>query len=147
LHATLSPSGGRGLFAFGMLARNYIQASGGVAFDSWISDPDSNPGTPYIPYSAAVARDKVAIATVSTALGAISLGSADLYGTAAVGSASEFGVAVGWGGQVGPKNQADWDPADLQDLWKKDGRMVSTGSVTTNFTANFEEIAVPETLM
>ncbi len=146
LHASISPGGGRGLFAFGMLARNHIRASGGVAFDSWISDPNENPDTPHVPYSYAVSRDKVAVATVSTDLGAISLGSSDLYGTVAVGSASEYGVSVGWGGQVGPRNMNEWDPADTTDLWKKDGRLVSTatGAVTTNFTANFEEVFVPE---
>ncbi|WPJ93940.1 hypothetical protein SH580_10875 [Coraliomargarita algicola] len=145
MYASISASSTQGLFAYGMLTKDFIKASGGVAFDSWTSDPDNDPDTPYIPYSSRVATDKVAIATASTSAGAITLGSSDVYGTAAVGSADYSGLSVGWGGQVGPKDMSEWDPSDTDELWKKDGWLVSTqtGALSTGFTAAFEDITAP----
>ena len=145
MYASISASSAQGLFAYGMLTKDFIKASGGVKFDSWVSDPDNDPSTPYIPYSSGVATDKVAIATASTAAGAITIGSSDVYGTAAVGSADYSGLDVGWGGQVGPKDMSEWDSSDTDELWKKNGWLVSTqtGALSTGFTADFEEITVP----
>jgi hypothetical protein len=146
MYASLSASSTRGLFAYGALTKEFIQASGGVAFDSWISDPDNDPSTDYVPYSDSVARDDVTIATVGTDAGAITLGSSDVYGSAAIGSSDYSGLDVGWGGQVGPRDESEWDPADTDELWKKDGWLVSTqtGALSTSFTADFEEIVAPE---
>jgi hypothetical protein len=145
--SALASTGG-GLFAYGMLARDTITASGGSAFDSWNSDPDNDPSTPSVPYSAGVRDDNVKIASASTDNNAISLGSSDVYGSAAIGSDSYSGINVGWGGQVGPRDSSEWDPIDTTDLWMKDppGWKVSTatGALTTGFTATFEDVSVPE---
>jgi len=145
--SSLASTGG-GLFAYGMLARDSITASGGCAFDSWNSDPDNDPDTPDIPYSAKVRDDNAKIGCASPGNNSISLGSSDVYGSAAIGSESYAGLNVGWGGQVGPRDSSEWEDADTKDLWKKDppGWKVSTatGALTTGFTATFEEISVPE---
>ncbi|MFP4540454.1 MAG: collagen-binding domain-containing protein, partial [Opitutales bacterium] len=144
---TSAASTGGGLFAYGMLARDSISASGGVSFDSWISDPDNDPGTPEVPYSSSVARDKAKVACANPGDGVISLGSSDVYGTAAIGGSSFRGLHMDWGGHVGPRNASDWDSADTTDLWMKDppGWKVSTatGALTTGFTATFEPVTVP----
>jgi len=147
IYASLNSDGSRGsLFKFGMLARNSISATGGATFDSWISDPDNDDSTPAIPYSSSVARDNSSVASASTSVAAISLGSSNLYGTASVGSDSEYGLIVGWGGQVGPRDPVEWDSADTTDLWLVDGRKVShsTGAITTSLAASFEEIIAPD---
>jgi hypothetical protein len=145
MYASISASSTQGLFAYGMLTKDFIKASGGVAFDSWTSDPDNDPSTPYVPYSSGVATDKVAIATASTSANAITIGSSDVYGTAAVGSSDYSGLYVGWGGQVGPKDMSEWDSSDTDELWKKNGWLVSTqtGALSTGFTASFEEVTAP----
>lgn len=147
IHATLSASGGQGLFAYGMLTKEFIKASGGVAFDSWNSDPDNDSSTASVFYSYGVRDDNVSIATTGTQDSAISLGSSDVYGTAAIGSQSYSGLNVGWGGQVGPMDTNEWDSSDTQDLWKKDppGWKVSltTEALATGFSANFEEVTAP----
>ncbi|MFW6353769.1 MAG: hypothetical protein ACOC3I_05225 [Verrucomicrobiota bacterium] len=92
---TSAASTGGGLFAYGMLARDSITASGGVSFDSWISDPDNDPSTPEVPYSSSVARDKAKVACANPGDGVISLGSSDVYGTAAIGGRSFRGLHMG----------------------------------------------------
>lgn len=146
MYADVRSNSTRGLFAYGMLVKDYIHAEGGVEFDSWISDPDGDPNTPIQFYADHLSRDSVAIATVSTEDGAIRLGSSDVYGTAAVGSGSYRGLDVGWGGQVGPRDPNKWHWSDKEYLWAKDppGWKVSTktGALTTGFTASFEDISV-----
>ncbi|WP_221030616.1 DUF7305 domain-containing protein [Actomonas aquatica] len=122
----------RGLFAFGLLARDTIVMSGGAWVDSWQSDPDNDPATPPVGWSPGVARDNGSLASASTALPSISIGSADLYGTTAVGSSLMAGLAMSWGGQVGPRGMPIAGPYNL-----------APGALTTNFTANFETVTVP----
>lgn len=147
MYADFSGSSTRGLFAYGMLTKNFIEASGAVEFSSWESDPDLDPDTPFVPFSNAVSKDNASIATTGTADGAIDLGSSRVYGTAAVGSASQKGLDVSWSGQVGPRDPNEWDTFDTEMLWAKDppGWKVSTktGALTTNFSATFEEIVAP----
>ncbi|MDQ8195549.1 hypothetical protein QEH59_14040 [Coraliomargarita sp. SDUM461004] len=145
MYARVSASTSQGLFAYGMLTKDFIKASGGVVFDSWNSDPDNDSSTSFIPYSNSVATDKVAIATTGTSDGSITLGSSDVYGTAAIGGSDYSGLYVSWGGQVGPKDINEWDPSDTEELWKKNGWLVSTqtGALSTSFTADFETITAP----
>jgi len=138
----------RGLFAYGVLMKKFIHIPHGrIIFDSWNSDPDSNPATPFVPYSRSVARDNARIATAGTGEGDIDIGISQVYGTAAVGSNSFKGLKVSWSGQVGPKDPNEWDPSDKSALWMKDppGWKVSTKTeaLTTGFTATFEEITAP----
>ena len=122
----------RSLFAHGLTARDTITASGGAWVDSWKSDPDNDPSTPAIPWSSGVALDNGSIATASTATPAISLGSADIYGTAAVGASSSAGLAMSWGGQVGPRGMSISGPYN-----------VAPGVLGMSFSATFEPVTVP----
>lgn len=124
---------GRSLFASGMLARDTISASGGAYFDSWLSDPDNDPSTPPVPYHWSIARDNTRVASASTQPGAIDIGSADIYGSVAVGSATDAGLRMNWGGQVGPRGMptpSNWNVAE--------------GALTKGFAATFEKITAPE---
>lgn len=123
---------GRSLFPFGLLLKEGLTASGGAYFDSWISDPDSNPATPAVAYAAGVARGNALIATTSTAMPAITLGSADIYGKVSVGAATNAGLAMSWGGQVGPRGMA------ISGSYN-----VAAGALSTGFTATFETITAP----
>lgn len=125
---------GRSLFAYGLLVREGLTASGGSYFDSWISDPDNDPSTPGVAYSAANRRDNAAIASVSTATPSISIGSADIYGTVSVGANSSAGLAMSWGGQVGPRGMAANDAYNL-----------APGALKTGFTATFDYVTAPTT--
>ncbi len=122
----------RGLFAFGLLARDSITMSGGGWVDSWKSDPDNNPATPPVAWSSSVALDNGALATVSTATPSISIGSADVYGKVAVGASSNAGLAISWGGQVGPRGMAISGSYNL-----------APGALTPSFTASFETVTAP----
>lgn len=122
----------RSLFGYGLLARDTITASGGAYFDSWISDPDGNPATPPVAYSSSVARNFAPVATVSSATPSISLGSADLYGTVAVGAKTTAGVAVSWGGQVGPRGMP------ISGSYN-----IAPGALSTEFSASFETVTPP----
>jgi len=124
--------GNRSLFAYGLLARNHITASGGAYFDSWISDPDNNPATPAVAYSAGVARDNCPIATTSTSTPSITLGSADVYGRVAVGATTNAGLGMDWGGQVGPRGMPISGSYNL-----------AAGALSTGFTASFENVPNP----
>jgi len=86
----------------GGLGKDGIVSSGNqVVMGSWNSDPDNNPATPPIPYSASVANDEMTLATI--ALDAtLSSGNADINGSAAVGSASTSAIEVGPQGYIGP---------------------------------------------
>lgn len=125
---------GRSLFAYGLLVRDELTASGGAYFDSWISDPDNNAATPGVAYSTSNRRDNAAIASVSTATPAISIASADIYGTVAVGAATNAGLAMSWGGQVGPRGMTANAAYNL-----------AAGALKTGFTASFEYPTAPTT--
>ncbi len=137
---------GRKLFTFGLLVKDYIHVlwNGNSTFDSWVSNPDNDFSTPYVPYSTNVRNDNVSIAAATKSMGAIVLGSSSVYGYAYVGSSDPYALEMGWGGQVGPLNPNEWDPKDTTDLWKVDGRKVATGYLLTDFTAEFESIEAPE---
>ncbi|MCF3649967.1 DUF7305 domain-containing protein [Synoicihabitans lomoniglobus] len=122
----------RTLFSYGLLARETIVASGGAWFDSWISDPDNDPTTPAVPWSSGVALDNSRMATVSGALPSVSIGSSDVYGVVSVGAGSSAGLAMSWGGQVGPRGMAISGPYN-----------VAPGALATNFTAAFEDVEPP----
>lgn len=122
----------RGLFPYGLLARDTITATGGAWMDSWQSDPDGDPSTPAIPWSGGVSRDNARIATVSTATPSISLGSADVYGTAAVGAGSSAGLTMSWGGRLGPHGMP------ISGSYN-----VAPGALSTGFTATFQTITAP----
>lgn len=119
----------RTMFAGGLVALNRISFNGNNAsVDSWISDPDNDPATAAIAYSAGVRRDKGSIGAAS-GTSTISIGNADIWGTAAVGGASTAAISVGSNGTVGPFGTASGvkNPANL----------------ATDFTTNIEPISNP----
>lgn len=122
----------RSVFAYGLLARNGITMSGGSFMDSWISDPDNDDSTAAVPWSLLAVRYNARLASLSTATPAISIGSADIYGTVSVGASSAAGLAMDWGGQVGPPSMS------IAGSWN-----VADGALNTNFSATFEEVEVP----
>jgi hypothetical protein len=88
--------------SIGGLGREGITSSGNqVVMGSWNSDPDKDPSTPPIPYSADVANDEMSLATI--ALDAtLASGNADVNGKAAVGSDTTAAIQVGPQGYIGP---------------------------------------------
>jgi hypothetical protein len=96
--ATLLPASGLGLsrmieitlrrrtvFAVGLIARQNITFSTNTVVSSWDSDPDNNPSTAPIGYSAAVKTANAFVGTISTANGAINTGAGDIYGRIGTG--------------------------------------------------------------
>ncbi len=96
--ATLLPASGLGLsrmieitlrrrtiFAGGLIARNTITFSTNTGVSSWDSDPDNNPVTAAVGYSAAVKTANAFVGTISTTDGAINTGAGDIYGRIGTG--------------------------------------------------------------
>jgi len=96
--ATLLPASGLGLsrmieitlrrrtvFAAGLIARNNITFSADTMVSSWNSDPDNNPATAAVGYSEARKTANAFVGTISTANGAISTGSGDIFGRIGTG--------------------------------------------------------------
>jgi hypothetical protein len=96
--ATLLPASGLGLsrmieitlhrrtvFAAGLVARGTITFSTSTEVSSWDSDPDNNPATPAVGYSAAVKTANAFVGTISTANGAINTGAGDIFGRIGTG--------------------------------------------------------------
>ncbi|MDF3058786.1 MAG: hypothetical protein K0R17_3001 [Rariglobus sp.] len=106
----------------GGLGRDGITSSGNqVVMGSWNSDPDKDPSTPPLPFSAALLNDAMPLATTSIDA-TLSSGNADINGTAAVGSDTTDAIQVGAQGYIGPFNT----PAGTKD----------PNSVSANFSAD-----------
>lgn len=114
-------------FSNGLVAKQTISFSGNNAtVDSWNSDPDNNPATPAIPYSAGVANDAGSVGSISVSVSAVAVQNADIWGYAATGGAVP---SVGSQGRVGPYG-------------------TSLGSmnpdyVSTDFSASFDPVTAP----
>ena len=120
----------RSVLAVGGLGRDGIRASGNnVYFASWNSNPDKDAATPYIPFSEAVKRDKMSLATLDLDA-ELNSGQADVNGKAAVGSDDLNDIKVGSQGYIGPfgTEAGTKDPA----------------SVSTDFTADLKIPEAPE---
>jgi hypothetical protein len=121
----------RSLFAAGLVAKNSVAFSGNNAsVDSWNSDPDNDPSTAAIPYSTAVHHDKGSIGAASITA-TISIGNANIYGTAAVGGPSTTAISLGSNGVIGPFGTSNG--------------VKNPASIGTDFTANLETIDAPTT--
>ena len=120
----------RSKFAMGLVAKNQITFNGNNAsVDSWNSDPDNNPGTAAIPYSAGVKNDRGSVGSTSVAVGSVAINNADIWGFASVGSSSASALSVGTNGTIA----AFGSPAGTVD----------TTRVATDFTANFDPVTDP----
>lgn len=118
----------RSKFALGLVAKNSIQFSGNNAsVDSWNSDPNGD-GSLIQPYSGGVANDAGSIGSVDVS-STISVNNADIWGTAATGAPTTAAIGVGPNGRVGP--------------YGTPGNTLDPGSVSTDFTANLEDVSLP----
>lgn len=99
--ATLLPASGLGLsrmieitlkrrtvFAAGLVARNNITFSTNTEVSSWDSDPDNNPATPPVGYTAGRKTANAFVGTISNANGAINTGRGDIFGRIGTGGGS-----------------------------------------------------------
>jgi len=87
-------------FANGLVASQSIQFKGSKStVDSWDSDPDRNPATAAVPYSAGVRRAAATVGSGSVGVDAILVNNADIWGYASTGGAPP---KVGSQGLVGP---------------------------------------------
>lgn len=118
----------RSYFSQGLVAKERIIFSGSVSsVDSWNSDPDNDPATPPVPYSAGVRNDRGSVATASVENTAALVNHASIWGTVATGG----GVPqVGSNGSI---RGADSPP----------GVRIDPARVTTDFTADFPVITAP----
>jgi hypothetical protein len=114
-------------FSNGLVAKESLRFNGNNAsVDSWNSDPDNNPGTPIIPYSAGVRDDNGSIGSISVAVGAVGVNNADVWGYASTGGALP---SVGSNGLVGPFGTA----SGTMDM----------SHVSTDFSASFDPVTAP----
>ncbi len=118
----------RSLFAGGLVARESVTFAGtNASVDSWNSDPDHNPATPPVPYSAAVRRDQGSVATTSVLNNAAEVNEANVWGYVCTGGAQP---EVGLNGSI---RGAETPPSVRID----------PARISTDFTANFPPVAAP----
>ncbi len=118
----------RSLFANGLVAKDVVSFAGAVAsVDSWNSDPDANPATAAVPYSAATRNDRGTVASAAVLNSAVLVNQANIWGNVATGGGQP---EVGASGSI---RGAD-TPADV----KVDPRKIST-----DFNANFDVLVAP----
>jgi hypothetical protein len=119
----------RAHFASGLVAKETLTFSGqNTSVDSWVSDPDEDASTPPLPYSTALRRDKGSIAGVSIN-SQLSVGNADIWGTACVGASASSAISVGSQGLIGPFGTTTGS--------------VNPESVTRDFAVNLEAVIMP----
>ncbi|MFZ5494218.1 MAG: DUF7305 domain-containing protein [Verrucomicrobiota bacterium] len=118
----------RSFFANGIVARDTVKFAGAnTTVDSWNSDPDNNPATAPVPYSAEVRADRGSIATLAIENTAMLVNQADVWGYVATGGGAP---EVGTNGSI---RGAD-TPADV---------MIDPARVTTDFSADLPDLAAP----
>jgi Tfp pilus assembly protein PilV len=116
-------------FANGLVAKDQIRFSGNNAsVDSWNSNPDNDPSTPPVPYSAGVRKDNGSVGSVSVAVDAVAVQNADIWGYVATGGSPP---SVGSNGLIGP--------------FGTPSGTVNPNRVSTDFVANFENVTAPST--
>lgn len=115
-------------FANGLVAKQTINFNGSPQVDSWNSDPDNNPATAPIPYSAAVKNDAGSVGSISVGVNAVLVDNADIWGYVGTGGSAP---QVGATGTIGP-------------FGTPTGTTV-TSHVTTDFSASFDTVAAPST--
>ena len=128
----------RSFFAAGLVARERLVFRGrNTTFDSWDSDPDQNPATPAIPYTAGTPSD-----TGSVATGALDNTNAVLNHARIHGYFHSTGLTpdIGSGGFIGAFGVAEGeiDPARLSKNFHADFPAIvppSSGTLITTFGA------------
>ena len=95
----------RSFFAAGLVAREGLAFKGrNASFDSWDSDPDQNPATPAVPYSASGAVDTGEVATGAKVDADLELNQARIFGYLRTGGAEP---TLRSPGLIGPFGTAD----------------------------------------
>lgn len=115
-------------FANGLVAKQTINFNGSPQVDSWNSDPDNNPATAPVVYSAATKNDAGSVGSISVGVNAVLVDNADIWGYVGTGGSAP---QVGSTGTIGP-------------FGTPTGTTV-TSHVTTDFSASFDNVTVPST--
>lgn len=117
----------RSFFANGIVAKDSLVFSGtNPSVDSWNSDPDNNPATPAVDYSAAVRVDHGSVASGSGAVDALKINHAQIWGYASTGGAAPKVLTGTIRGSTTPV-----------------GVTVDPTRVATDFNADFPAITTP----
>jgi hypothetical protein len=120
--------GRRSHFASGLVAQDSITFNGNNAsLDSWNSDPDNNPATPPVPYSAAVRDDHGSMASASVQNSAALVNQADIWGYVATGGAQP---QVGANGSI----RGATTPAGVR---------IDANRISTDFSINLDPVTAP----
>lgn len=123
-------------FANGLVAKNSIVFNGtNTTVDSWNSDPDNNPATPSVMYSAGVRRDNGSVGSISVGVDAVLVKQADIWGFVSTGGTDPTST-VGTGGSILGSTSA-YDPS----TWRSSN--VDPARVSTDFAANFDPVTAP----
>ena len=118
----------RSYFANGLVAKDSVVFNGNNAsVDSWNSDPDNDPATAPVPYSAGVRTDHGSVASVSVLNTSVAVNQANVWGYVATGGAQP---QVGTQGTI----RGVGTPASVA---------VDASRVSTDFNADFSVLGAP----
>jgi hypothetical protein len=118
----------RSYFASGLVAKESVTFKGtNTSVDSWDSDPDNNPATAAVPYSAEVRKDRGVVASTAVVNEAVLLNHADVWGYVFTGGNQPV---VGSNGSI---RGAD-TPAEV---------MIDERRIATDFNAEFPPVFAP----
>lgn len=118
----------RSYFANGLVAKDRVVFNGANAsVDSWNSDPDNDPATLPVPYSAAVRTDHGSVASTAVLNTSVAVNQANVWGYVATGGAQP---QVGSQGTI----RGVGTPANVA---------VDSSRVSTDFNADFDVLAAP----
>jgi hypothetical protein len=118
----------RSYFSNGLVAKDQIVFSGANAsVDSWNSDPDDDPATPPVDYSADVRRDNGSVASINVANTAMLVNQADIWGYVYTGGSQP---QVGSNGSI----RGASTPVDVQ---------IDANRITTDFSAALPSVGAP----
>lgn len=121
--------GRRSYFSSGIVAKDTLRFAGlNTAVDSWNSDPDNDPATAPVPYSAEVRNDQGRIATLALQSSALLVNQANVWGYVATGGAAP---EVGVHGSI----RGASTPADVR---------IDPARVATDFSADLPSVTAPE---
>jgi Tfp pilus assembly protein PilX len=120
--------GRRSYFANAILALDVLRFAGtNTSVDSWDSDPDQDPATTPVSYSATTRSDRGSIATSAVQNYAMLVNQASIWGSVATGGAAP---EVGFNGSIRGRNT----PVDVQ---------IDPALVNTDFSANLPLLTAP----
>ena len=130
LEVTLSR---RSHFAAGLIAKDQLTFGGAKAsVDSWNSDPDNNPATPPVPYSATVQDDHGRVAGTHVTVSDPSGEQTDILGYVTVGALPPSGLT----GVVG-------NSGSIRAFTTAPGVQFDPSRISTDFVFNFDPVAAP----